>query len=65
MNFRIADTFTASLSPHRVLGVDEHDELIDSVAGADAGHNDAADFITMILNNLKTAGVQQAHDEGV
>jgi adenine-specific DNA-methyltransferase len=59
---RVAGPFTVeSLSPHRVLGVDEHDDLIDSVAEADAGHNDAADFVTMILDNLKTAGVQQVH----
>ena len=59
---RVAGPFTVeSLSPHRVLGVDENDELIDSVAEAGAGHNDEADFVTMILDNLKTAGVQQAH----
>jgi adenine-specific DNA-methyltransferase len=61
---RVAGPFTVeSLSPHRVLGVDENDELIDSVADGSAGYNDEADFVRMILENLKTAGVQQAHKE--
>jgi adenine-specific DNA-methyltransferase len=45
-----------SLSPHRVLSVDEHDELM-----ANEAKTEAADFVGMILENLKTAGVQQAH----
>ena len=61
---RVAGPFTVeSLSPHRVLGVDENDELIDSVADGHAGYSDEADFVRMILENLKTAGVQQAHKE--
>jgi len=52
-----------SLSPHRVLGVDENDELIDSMAKPGSDYDDAHDFVTMILENLKTAGVQQAHKE--
>jgi adenine-specific DNA-methyltransferase len=61
---RVAGPFTVeSLSPHRVLGVDENDELIDSVADSHAGYSDEADFVRMILENLKTAGVQQAHKE--
>ena len=61
---RVAGPFTVeSLSPHRVLGVDENDELIDSIADSRAGYNDEADFARMILENLKTAGVQQAHKE--
>ena len=48
-----------SLSPHRVLGVDENDELIDAVK-EDTGKQS---FPQMILENLKTAGVQQAHKE--
>lgn len=42
-----------------MLGVDEHGEVIDGVK--DAG--DAPDFAQMILENLKTAGVQQAHKD--
>jgi len=57
---RVAGPFTVeSLSPHRVLGVDENDELIDSVTEDNAKQS----FPQMILENLKTAGVQQAHKE--
>ena len=62
---RVAGPFTVeSLSPHRVLGVDENDELIDGVAEARAGYGEAHTFAQMILENLKTAGVQQAHKDG-
>ena len=60
---RVAGPFTVeSLSPHRVLAVDENDELIDpsKVTGR---ADEEADFAQMILENLKTAGVQQAHKE--
>ena len=61
---RVAGPFTVeSLSPHRVLGVDEHDELIDSLADSKLGYGDTQDFVRMILENLKTSGVQQAHKE--
>ncbi len=59
---RVAGPFTVeSLSPHRVLSVDENDELIDSLR-EDGGAKQS--FPQMILENLKTAGVQQAHKEG-
>jgi adenine-specific DNA-methyltransferase len=59
---RVAGPFAVeSLSPHRVLGVDENDELIDSVAESEAEYGEAHDFVQMILDNLKTAGVQQTH----
>ncbi|WP_420431524.1 site-specific DNA-methyltransferase [Candidatus Poriferisocius sp.] len=61
---RVAGPFTVeSLSPHRVLGVDENDELIDGVTDGHTGYSDEVDFFRMILENLKTAGVQQAHKE--
>ena len=68
---RVAGPFTVeSLSPHRLLGVDEDDELIDkanhqarNVAEAKLGYGEAQDFARMILDNLKTSGVQQAHKE--
>ncbi|UJJ56920.1 site-specific DNA-methyltransferase [Rhodanobacter denitrificans] len=61
---RVAGPFTVeSLSPHRVLGVDENDELIDGVGDDKAGYGDERDFVQMILENLKTAGVQQAHKD--
>jgi adenine-specific DNA-methyltransferase len=64
---RVAGPFTVeSLSPHRVLGVDENDELIDPLAGNEgsADYAPKPTFTQMILENLKTAGVQQAHKEG-
>jgi len=61
---RVAGPFTVeSLSPHRVLTVDENDELIDGIAEPDSGYSEERDFVQMILENLKTAGVQQAHKE--
>lgn len=63
---RVAGPFTVeSLSPHRTLGVDENDELIDQLQVSDPGADYAAkqSFPQIILTNLKTAGVQQAHKE--
>ena len=61
---RVAGPFTVeSLSPHRMLGVDENDELIDNVADNKLGYKGAQSFVDMILENLKIAGVQQAHKE--
>jgi adenine-specific DNA-methyltransferase len=61
---RVAGPFTVeSLSPHRVLGVDEDDELIDTIGEGVAGYGAKQSFPQMILENLKTAGVQQAHKE--
>ena len=61
---RVAGPFTVeSLSPHRVLGVDEHDELIDQIAEAGGRYGEPRDFAGMILESLKAAGVQQAHKE--
>lgn len=61
---RVAGPFTVeSLSPHRVLGVDENDELIDGVAESGNGYGEKQDFPTVVLENLKTSGVQQAHKE--
>ena len=61
---RVAGPFTVeSLSPHRVLGVDEDDELIDGMREEPAGYDEPKDFATMILENLEQAGVQQAHKE--
>ncbi|MDY0134201.1 MAG: site-specific DNA-methyltransferase [Atribacterota bacterium] len=61
---RVAGPFTVeSLSPHRVLGLDENDELIGKLAEPEPGYGEERDFVQMILENLKTAGVQQAHKE--
>ena len=56
---RVAGPFTAeSISPHRVLGVDEHGEMIAESAN---GYGSEYDFAQVILDNLRTSGVQQAH----
>jgi adenine-specific DNA-methyltransferase len=61
---RVAGPFTVeSLSPHRVLGVDENDELIDNLAESVEGYGEERGFVQMILENLRTSGVQQAHKE--
>ena len=57
---RVAGPFTVeSISPHRVLAVDENDEFVDIVGESPGGY----DFAEIILDNLRTAGVQQAHKE--
>jgi adenine-specific DNA-methyltransferase len=61
---RVAGPFTVeSLSPHRMLGVDENDELIDPLKAGPACEGVGTSFERMILENLKVAGVQQAHKE--
>jgi adenine-specific DNA-methyltransferase len=60
---RVAGPFTVeSLSPHRTLGVDENDDLIDPMMVKE-NRDEKQSFPQMILDNLKTAGVQQAHKE--
>ncbi len=59
---RVAGPFTVeSASPHRMLAVDENDELFSTLADGGAGYGEAANFTETILETLKTAGVQQAH----
>ena len=65
---RVAGPFTVeSVSPHRVLTVDENDNVVDgwriSEKKAKSGLAGTPDFATVILDNLKMAGVQQAHKE--
>jgi adenine-specific DNA-methyltransferase len=62
---RVAGPFTVeSLLPHRVLTVDENDELSDGVAdSASSDYGTERDFTQIILENLKISGVQQAHKE--
>jgi adenine-specific DNA-methyltransferase len=47
-----------------MLGVDENGELIATAREAGADYGAKQSFPQMILENLKTAGVQQAHKEG-
>ena len=61
---RVAGPFTVeSISPHRVLGVDENGEVIDGIAEPRTGYGTGYDFGQVILDNLKRSGVQQAHRE--
>ena len=64
---RVAGPFTVeSLSPHRFAALDENDELIaPDVAGTcdTVGAGLGQDFDQMILENLRTAGVQQARKD--
>lgn len=60
---RVAGPFTVeSLSPHRVLGVNAEDQLLDQAAERPlSDYGERQDFASMILDQLRTAGVQQAH----
>jgi len=59
---RVAGPFTVeSLSPHRSLTVDENDALIDPAAERD---RIGQDFASIILENLKNAGIQQTDKAG-
>ncbi len=61
---RVAGPFTVeSLSPHRTMGVDENDELIDPLKVASRDADPVRGFDQMILENLRTSGVQQAHKD--
>lgn len=65
---RVAGPFTVeSLSPHRTLAVDWDDELIDpnkpKKGLAEGQERLPQDFASMILENLRSAGVQQARKE--
>ena len=61
---RVAGPFTVeSLAPHRMLAVDENDDVFRSLADGRLGYGEAPDFAAMVLEHLATAGVQQAHRE--
>ena len=46
-----------------MLEVDENDELFDGLADKKLGYDEVQDFADIILENLRAAGVQQAHRE--
>ena len=61
---RVAGPFTVeSLAPHRMLAVDENDEVVGSLADRRTGYEGKADFASMVLENLERAGVQQTRRE--
>ncbi|MEM7599903.1 MAG: DNA methyltransferase [Verrucomicrobiota bacterium] len=62
---RVAGPFTVeSLSPHRTLALDEEDRFVEpSQIKETAAEFGTQTFEHLILDNLRTAGVQQAHKE--
>ena len=61
---RVAGPFTVeSLAPHRMLAVDENDEVFSQLADKKLGYGESQDFAAMVLEHLAMAGVQQAHKE--
>ena len=62
---RVAGPFTVeSISPHRTLVVDEQGEFVEGVSDAKNSYGETFDFAQVILENLRTSGVQQAHKDG-
>jgi adenine-specific DNA-methyltransferase len=60
---RVAGPFTVeSLTPHRMLTVNEEGDAIDMTESR-LGFTAKKNFAELILENLRTAGVQQAHKE--
>lgn len=61
---RVAGPFTVeSVSPHRMLAINEHDDFIDVQPTSTADQRAPQDFVTMILENLRISGVHQAYKE--
>jgi adenine-specific DNA-methyltransferase len=60
---RIEYLYDKPYDNRKAVGVDEDDELIDTPREPDADYAVKQSFPQMILENLKTAGVQQAHKE--
>ena len=61
---RVAGPFTVeSLSPHRLLGIDEEDDGASEAREGRAPYHvePTQDFASVVLENLRTAGVHQAH----
>ena len=64
---RVAGPFTVeSLSPHRVIPADDADDLLEELEAAEGSRerlaqgDDLNDFTQMVMENLKSHGVQQA-----
>ena len=61
---RVAGPFTVeSISPHQMLDVDENDEIFNRAREWKNGYDGNNDYVKIILEDLKTSGVQQAHME--
>jgi len=61
---RVSGPFTVeTLSPHRMIGFDQDGREVDSVREARVPYGVGQDFAGIMLENLKTSGVQQVHKE--
>ena len=62
---RVSGPFTVeTLTPHRILPVDENDQSIEYSSSNLARHgHDEQEFISLVLENLKRSGVQQIHKD--
>ena len=61
---RVAGPFTVeSVSPHRMMSMDENGEFFDGLGDDGESFDSVDDFAQRMLEHLKTAGVQQAHKE--
>ena len=61
---RVAGPFTVeSVTPHRMLSVDENGEFFDGFEDEGEEFGSVDDFAQRMLEHLKTAGIQQAHKE--
>ena len=61
---RVAGPFTVeSLSPHRTLAVGVADEILDRAAEVGPEYGERQDFAEIILDQLKSSGVQQARKD--
>ena len=61
---RVAGPFTVeSVSPHRMMSVDENGEFFDGLGDDGEPFDSVDDFAQRMLEHLKTSGVQQAHKE--
>lgn len=61
---RVSGPFTVeSVSPNKMLAVDDKDEFIDPHAGSGIDYKAPQDFAGMVLEHLRTSGIQQAHKE--
>ena len=61
---RVAGPFTVeSVTPHRMLSVDENGEFFDGFEDEGEEFGSVDDFAQRMLEHLKSAGIQQAHKE--
>ena len=61
---RVAGPFTVeSVTPHRILSVDENGEFFDGFEEEGEEFGSVDDFAQRMLEHLKIAGIQQAHKE--